>query len=535
MTEFDIVVHGGTVVDGTGSPVRRADVGVSGDRIRAVGDLAGASAGAWVSAEDRVVCPGFIDMHTHSDLTALLEPACSSKARQGVTTELVGHCGFSAFPLVHGTNQERTLLDGAILTGEGIEAGWTSCAGYLEAIARARPAINVATLVGNGTVRSAVIGFDQRPATPAELRKMRREVARAMEEGAFGLSTGLTLYPSSVAETDEVVALCEEVARYGGLYDTHVRHLPGWYFKSSEEAIHIGRRTGVPVQIAHLFLPAPLHAGQGARLLEIIETAREAGDDVTFDAYPYLAAGCPMGELMPDWLQDGGTQAMLDRAADPSLRQKAIAETAGVGGRRLPRDWTRVVVASSGPRGDPAWNGQIVKSLADAAGVSPEEMALEILVQSADQAQLIVFNRAEEDVEQFISHPMGMIGSDGKAISADGRWSNALVHPRFYGTFPRVLARYVRERRSLSLEEAIRKMTSLPARRLQLDRRGQVREGYVADLVILDPAAVQDQATFERPHQYPLGISHVMVGGQWVIVDGEQTPARPGAVLRRGA
>jgi N-acyl-D-amino-acid deacylase len=535
LSAFDTVILGGTVIDGTGSAGRRADVGVTGDRITAVADLVEASSNLRVAADGQIVCPGFIDMHTHSDLTALLEPSCSSKVRQGVTTELVGHCGFSAFPLVRGAAQERAMLDGAILTGEGIQATWCGCAGYLEALEDAGPALNVATLVGNGTVRSAVIGYDQRPPTVDELREMREKVAQAMEEGAFGLSTGLTLYPSSVAEADEVVALCEEVARYGGLYDTHVRHLPGWYFKSSEEAIAIGRRAGVPVQIAHLFLPAPLHAGQGARLLEIIETARAEGDDVTFDAYPYLAAGCPMGELMPDWLQDGGTEAMLARAADRSLRQKAIAETAGIGGRRPPRDWSRVVIASCGSRGDPAWNGRTVEELAQAAALSSEEMAVDIMLQSGDQAQLIVFNRAEEDVEQFVSHPLGMIGSDGKAIRADGIWSRTLVHPRFYGTFPRVLARYVRERRSVGLEEAIRKMTSLPAARLRLDRRGKVREGYAADLVILDPAAVQDQATFEQPHQYPLGISHVMVNGQWVVYDGAQTPARPGAVLRHRA
>ena len=535
MSAFDTVILGGTVIDGTGSAGRRTDVGVTGDQIAAVADLSEASADLRVAAGGRVVCPGFIDMHTHSDLTALLEPSCSSKIRQGVTTELVGHCGFSAFPLVHGAAQEHSILDGAILTGEGIRATWSDCAGYLEALEDAGPALNVATLVGNGTVRSAVIGYDQRGPTAAELKEMRKKVAQAMEEGAFGLSTGLTLYPSSVAGADEVVALCQEVARYGGLYDTHVRHLPGCYFSSSEEAIAIGRRAGVPVQIAHLFLPAPLHAGQGARLLEIIQTAREGGEDVTFDAYPYLAAGCPMGELMPDWLQDGGTEAMLARSADPSLRRKAIDETAGIGGRRPPRDWSRVVVAGSGPRGDRAWVGRTVAELGQAASLSPEEMAVEIMLQSRDQAQLVVFNRAEEDVELFVSHPLGMIGSDGKAIRADGIWSREMVHPRFYGTFPRVLARYVRERRSMSLEEAIRKMTSLPAARLGLERRGQVQEGCAADLVILDPENVQDRATFEQPHQYPVGISHVMVNGQWVVFDGAQTTARPGAVLRHRA
>lgn len=535
MATLDVLITGGRLIDGTGRPGRRADVGVSGDHIAAVDDLSAATAASVVDAAGNVVCPGFIDMHTHSDLTALVEPGCASKVRQGVTTELVGHCGSSAFPLAKGTPQERAMLDSAVLVGQGIQADWSDCAGYLATLGKARPALNVATLVGNGTVRSAVMGYDQRPPTANELKEMRRHVARSMEQGAFGLSTGLTLYPSSVAQTDEVVALCEEVARYGGLYDTHVRHLPGWYFKSAEEAIEIGRRVGIPVQIAHLFLPASIHGGQASKLLAIIERARQEGDDVTFDAYPYLAAGCPMGELMPDWLQDGGAEAMLARTADPAVRQKAIAETAGLEGGRPPRDWSKVVIATGGPHGDPAWDGRTVDELAQEVDLTPEEIALNILVQSRNQAGLIVFNRAEEDVERFVSHPLGMIGSDGKAISADGLWSKTLVHPRFYGTFPRVLARYVREHQTMSLEEAIRKMTSLAAGRLGLDKRGRIKENCAADLVILDPAAVRDRATFEQPHQYPLGISHVMVNGQWVVRDGEQTPARPGRVLRHNA
>lgn len=529
---FDILITGGKLIDGTGSPARQADVGIVGDRIKAIGALPQDNAANIVHAHGHVICPGFIDMHTHSDLTALLEPECSSKVRQGVTTELVGHCGFSAFPLAKGTPQERATLDSAVLTGMGIQADWTGCDGYLAALERAKPAFNIATLVGNGTVRSAVMGYDQRSPTSGELEKMRWLVAQSMEQGAFGISTGLTLYPSSVAQTEEIISLCETAARYGGLYDTHVRHLPGWYFKSAEEAIQIGRIAGLPVQIAHLFLPASIHRGQGRQLLQIIEDARQEGDDVTFDAYPYLAAGCPMGELMPDWLQDGGDEAMLARISDPNNRKKAISEVAGLTGDRPARDWCTVVIANSSQNGDPAWNSRTVKVIAEGSGLLPEEMALDILAQSRNQAELIVYNRAEEDVEQFISHPLGMIGSDGKAITANGPYSKTLVHPRYYGTFPRVLARYVRERRTMQLEEAIRKMTSLPAGRLGLPNRGMIRENYLADLVILDPDTVQDNATFERPHQYPTGISHVMVNGQWVVFGDQQTEARPGLVLR---
>ncbi|HIC87934.1 MAG TPA: D-aminoacylase [Anaerolineae bacterium] len=532
MATFDVIIEGATLVDGTGAPARPADVGVAGSRVRAIGDLSAAVAEDIVEARGSVVCPGFIDMHTHSDLTPLMDSRCASKVRQGVTTELVGHCGFSAFPLVKGTSQERTGVDRAVFMGADIQANWSDCAGYLAALEQARPAFNMATLVGNGTIRSAVAGYDNRPPTADELKAMRWQVAQAMEQGAFGLSSGLTLYPSSVAQTDELVALCKEAARWGGLYDTHTRHLAGWHFKAVEEAIEIGRRAGIAVQVAHLCLIDPRYWGQTGQLFEIMESARAHGVEITFDAYPYTAAGCPFSEAMPGWVQSGGTEAMLNRLADLAVRGKVLSEANVSWFSGIPVPWDKVVIAWGGPYGDPAWLGKTVQELAEGAGITPEEMMLEVLVQSQDVGLMIVHNRLEEDVEQFVSHPYGMIGSDGIAVAPDGPWGKSLVHPRFYGTFPRVLAHFVRERKAIPLEEAIRKMTSLPADRLGLRDRGRLEEGFAADLVIFDPATVQDRATFENPHQYPTSISHVMVNGQWVVRDGEQTEARPGQILR---
>jgi len=535
MTTFDVLITGATLIDGTGSQRRRADVGVRGGRVEALGDLSAASATDVLDAGSSVVCPGFIDMHTHSDLTPLQDPRCASKIRQGVTTELVGHCGFSAFPLVRGTSQEETELSRAVFMGRTGRARWSDCAGYLQALERAGPAFNMATLVGSGTVRSAVVGYDNRPPRSEELAAMRGEVARAMEQGAFGLSSGLTLYPSSVAQTDELVALCEEAAQWDGLYDTHTRHLAGWHFKSVEEAIEIGRLAGVAVQVAHLCLIDPGVWGQTGRLFEIMEEARATGVDVTFDAYPYTAAGCPFSEAMPDWVQDGGTDAMLARLADPATRQRTLSEAGTTWFSGLPLRWDKCVIAWPGPHGDPSWVGGNIAELAAQRKVSPEEMLLDILVQSKDIGLMIVHNRLEEDVEQLIAHPLGMVGSDGIAVAADGPWAESPVHPRFYGAFPRVLARFVRERQALPLEEAIRKMTSLPADRLGLRDRGRLKRGCAADIVVFDPTTVQDQATFEQPHQYPTGISHVLVNGQWAVRDGEQTGARAGQVLRRAS
>jgi N-acyl-D-amino-acid deacylase len=416
--------------------------------------------------------------------------------------------------------------------GRDIEADWSTCAGYLEALERAKPAFNMATLVGNGTIRSAVLGYDHRPPTTAELEAMCRQVAVALEQGAFGLSSGLTLHPSSVAQMDELVELCTEAARRGGLYDTHTRHLAGWHFASVEEAIEIGRYTDVAVQVAHICIIDPRHWGHAEHLLGIIERARMDGVDITYDAYPYTAAGCPFSEFMPEWVQSGGTEAMLGRLDDGATRQRVLAEADKTWAGGLPQRWETVVIAWGGPHGDPSWTGKTVAELAVEAGISPEEMMVAIVAQSQDIGLMVVHNRLEEDVERFVSHPVDMTGSDGIAISADGPWARSPVHPRFYGVFPRVLAHYVRERKAMTMEGAIRKMTSLPADRLGLSDRGRLREGYAADLVVFDPDRVQDCATFEHPHQYPLGISHVMVNGQWVVRDGKQTKARPGQILR---
>ena len=415
----------------------------------------------------------------------------------------------------------------------GVPGGWSDCAGYLAALEAVRPAVNIATMVGNGTIRAKVMGYDNRPPTGDELEAMRREVAIAMEQGAVGFSTGLTLYPSSAASTDEVTELCREAARYGGIYNTHTRHVAGWHFKSVEEAIEIGRQADIAVEVAHLALIDPNHWHEADDMLGIIERARASGLDVTFDVYPYLAAGCPFSEAMPDWVQDGGTEAMLQRLSDPATRRQVLDEAGRTWAAGIPLRWERVVVAACGPYGDPAWCGRTIAELAADAGMPREEMMLEVVRRSHDIGLMIVFNRVVEDVQTFIAHPLGMIGSDGLAITADGPWGRSPVHPRFYGAFPRVLAQFVRERGALSLPAAIRKMTSQPADRLGLADRGRVAEGLVADLVVFDPQAIQDMATFEEPHQYAAGIPHVLVGGQWAVRDGEQTTVRAGKVLTR--
>jgi len=531
---FDVLIRRGTIIDGSGQPGFIGDVAVSGDRITAIGSLVGAEAAQVVNATGLVVCPGFIDIHTHSDLTLLRDGRATSKVCQGVTTELVGHCGFSAFPLLPGTPQERTEIERGLLMGAGLQATWHDLAGYLGQVARTPPAVNVGSLVGHGTVRSAIVGYGNRRPTPEELSAMRRLVAEAMEQGAFGLSTGLTLAPSSFAEADEIIALAEEVARYGGLYITHTRHLANWERKAIAEAIAVGERAGLPVQIAHQCIIDRRHWGMAAELLGMLEEARRRGVDITFDVYPYTAASTHLSEFLPEWTLDGGTDAMVTRLRDLSVRRRVRQEIAAgyLGG--IPFQWDTLFIASAGTHGDLAWEGHTIAELAESAGLPPDEILLTLLEGSQDGALCVIFNRDEQDVRAFLSHSLSSIGSDGLAIVPDGPWGRTLVHPRFYGTFPRVLGHYSRELGLLPLPMAVHKMTGAPATRLALKGRGLLAPGYYADIVVFDPATVSDTATFQEPHRLPTGIEYVFVNGQAVLWEGKQTAARAGRPLRRG-
>ncbi len=527
---LDIVIRNATVVDGTGAKAFQADVGVRGQRIEAIGDLGGAAAGQTLDAAGLCVSPGFVDMHTHSDLSIMEDPRAQSKVRQGVTIELVGHCGFSPFPL---QGKGATLFRPATYSAHIPDVDWTDLAGYAARINRQGASIHVAPLVGHVAVRGAVIGYEDQAPTPAELEAMRRLVAEAMEQGAFGLSTGLTLAPSSYADMEEIVALAEVAGRYGGIYDTHARLWDGRHFSASEEAIEVGRRAGVKVQYAHIAIIDPRYQGQAAQLAALYERANADGVDAAFDVYPYVAAGTSLSQMLPGWVQSGGLPAMLDRLRDAATRRRIFEEVNAGWFRGIPWDWKTFYVASPGAKGDRAWMGKHLEQLADDWRVAPAEAFLRIIDISEDGARVTIFNRTEEDMQVFLRHRLSTVGSDGSAISADGPQAQALVHPRYYGAHARVLGRYVREKKLLTLEEAVHKMTLQPALRLGLRRHGRLAPGYAADLVIFDAGVIADRATFEQPHQYAVGVQHVMVNGQWVIRDGEHTGARPAGVLRR--
>jgi N-acyl-D-aspartate/D-glutamate deacylase len=395
--------------------------------------------------------------------------------------------------------------------------------------------LNVAPLVGHAALRMAVGLADNRAPTEDELRSMRRLAAESIEQGAFGLSTGLTLAPSMYASTDEIVSLAEAVSPYeDAFYATHARVWAGWHVRAIEEAVTIGRRAGLPVQFSHIAIIDPRFHGAGPEMVGVIERALDEGVDVTCDAYPYAAAGTPLSQLLPSWLQEGGVGAMLGRLRDPVARGRAREDMRGGYFGGIPWNWDRLVVSYVDSDRNRGVIGLTIEEIAESRSSGPIETFLALVEEEDNHVGVVAHNRVESDVRFFMTHPQVMIGSDGRAISPRGLWSKDKPHPRFYGTYPRILGRYVRDEGVLSLEQAVHKMTAFPARRLGLRDRGRIAEGLVADIVIFNPETIIDRATFEEPHQLAEGVAHLFVAGAPVIVDGKHTGARPGRVLRRG-
>lgn len=528
----DLLLRGATVVDGTGAEPFVADVAVTGDRIVAVGDLIDVRAARVIDLQGRVVCPGFIDIHTHSDVSLLLDPAGESKVLQGVTTEVTGNCGFSAFPFsadhldLHVDHLARIGDDPL----EPADLTWHDLDGYAARLEENPPALNVATLVGHGTVRVAVMGVDQRRATGDELEQMRRLVAQSLDQGAFGMSTGLTHIPSGYGDTDEVRELVRVVASRDALYATHSRATAGEGFAAVEEAISTCSDVGARLQFSHAAINEPSKWGRAAEHCALFEEAEAAGLDAWFDVYPYDASSSSLTQYLPPWVQAGGTDGMRELLAEGANRERAERELAAGWMNGIPWFWDKVVISRSGP-GREDIVGLSIEEAAARAGVDPAAFTLDLCLEHGNSVQVVLFYRTEADMTAFLAHRLSVVGSDGSAVPLDQ--GGLKPHPRGFGTFPRILGRYVRVQGVLTLAQAVRKMTGAVAARLQINDRGTVREGMIADLVVFDPATVIDGATFTEPAQRPVGISHVVVNGTVVVDDGEQTSARPGRVLRR--
>ena len=532
---FDILIVGGLVVDGSSRPAVQADIGIEGDKITAVGDLKDAEATRVIHAAGLVVSPGFIDIHTHSDLSLLVEPCGMSKVRQGVTTEVSGNCGYSPFPI----SPERTSLLRACLSdlfGEEEDWTWTDLRGYRDVVEKQGVGVNIAPLVGHSAIRGTIVGFEDRPATPDEIQAMQKITDEAFEQGAFGLSTGLTLPPSAYGDTEEIVALAEAMAAYPRrFYTSHIRAWAGYHIKGVEEAIDIGRQADVAVQVSHMAVNDPPYWGQADTVIAVCEEAVAEGLDVTFDVYPYAASSSGFSQCLPTWAQSGGQDALLARLRDPQTRREIRADMAKNGlFKGWPWLWDRLQVSTAHTPEVKAYEGLTFQQAAEMMDLDPLDAALTLMEIDEARLRIIFYYRTEGDMRAFLRHPMGMMGSDGLAVQPGGKLGQGKPHPRSYGAHARVLGRYVRDDPILTLEEAVYKMSGQVADRLGLTDRGRVAVNQVADIAVFDPATVIDQADFENPHQYPIGISYVLVNGQLAVDKGTHTGVLAGRVLEPG-
>lgn len=526
---FDLLIRHGTVIDGRGGPGMAADLGITGGRITAMAPQLDGEARQEIDASGRVVAPGFIDVHTHSDFTLLSAPGADSKVRQGITTEVVGNCGFSPAPVAP---QSLDLLKEYVgFLNPHLPWDWRRLGEYYERVHERGCAINIAPLVGHGAVRIAVMGFDDRPPSADELLRMQRLVGEAMDDGAFGISSGLIYTPGCYGDTPELVALAEVARQGGGLYATHMRGEGGTLEESIAEALRIGEEAGIPVQISHLKASGRENWGKMARALRLIEAGRERGIEVTADIYPYIAGSTTMTSLFPAWTLEGGVARFLARIADADTRRRIIDEVQGgqEGWSRANGSvgWHDILISSCQQQ---QFEGKTVAQVAAMMGQEPADAMMDFLLAEQGKASIVLFMMSEDNVARGIAHPLLMIGSDSLALAA-GRGGKP--HPRTYGTFPRVLGKYVRQEGIITLEDGVRKMTSMAAEKLGLTDRGVLAEGKAADITIFDAATVIDVATFEDPHRYPVGIDYVIVNGQIVVEHGEQHAVLPGQILQK--
>jgi N-acyl-D-amino-acid deacylase len=529
---FDVLIRNGHVMDGTGSPWYSADIGIRNGRIAAIGRLQDATAKTTIDAQNRLVTPGFIDMLGQSELTILVEPHLPSKVFQGITTEITGE-GDSVAPI-----NERTLeADRIGYEHLKITPDWRTLAQYFARLERQGMGINLATYVGATSVRRVVIGDDNRAPTPQELQQMKQLVADAMRDGAFGLSTSLQYAPAPYASTEELIALASEAGRFGGIYSTHMRSEQNAIMEALEETIRIGREAHVPVEIWHLKTAGKSNWGKMKDVIAKIEGARSSGVDVTADTYAYTAWFNSFSAFVPPWAHDGGEAKLIERMKDPAtrarIRKDMTTETT---------EWDNEWLAIPGPESilicvvqNPALQPLQGKTLAQAAAArhqDPIDALLDILIEDKAYTSVAVFGMQEGDVALALQQPWVAIDNDSEGTAPTGILGQEHPHPRAYGTFPRILRKYVREEHRLTLQDAIRKFTSLPAQRLGLTDRGVLKQGLWADVAIFDPQQIRDVATFENPNQLSVGIQYLLVNGVPVISDGKPTNALPGKVLR---
>jgi N-acyl-D-amino-acid deacylase len=524
---FDIIIKGGMVYDGSGGPPRRADVGIKGDRIAAVGNLSRASSPTIIDATGHAVAPGFINMLSHSESSLIGDPRSLSELKQGVTTQIFGE--FSMGPLNDQMKQRMSQT-----RGDSIE--WTTLAEYLSYLEKRGIPQNVASFIGAGTIREHVIGLEDKPPTPAQLDQMRELVRREMEAGALGITTALIYPPAFFAKTEELIELCKVAAKYKGKYTTHMRSEGNQLIEAVEETIRISREAGLPAEIYHLKASGAANWSRMDQVFRMIRKARRQGLKITADMYTYTAGGTGLDASMPPWVWDGGREAGYKRLQDPDTRRK-IADAV----RTNSNEWEnlyalagtpdRLLLASFRSEKLKPLVGKTLGEVAKMRGKDPVETIMDLVLEDRSRVGTIYFLMSEDNLKKQIRQSWVSFGSDAASIAPEGDTLRSSAHPRAYGNFARLLGKYVREEKVITLTEAVRRLSSLPATNLGLNHRGFLKPGMFADVVVFDPQTIADRSTFENPHQLSVGVKDVFVNGRQVLKDGEHTGAKPGKAL----
>ena len=528
----DIIIKDALVIDGTASRPFEADLAVKGQTISEVGRIDHTQAGTVIDAGGCVVAPGFIDMHSHADFSLPVLPTADSLLHQGITSAVVGQCGLSPAPLLEETRQEVVGALGGFFSGIAHSlpwSEWNSFEDFLAFLMRRGVSLNVLPLVGQGIIRASVMGFSEGRADKDQMDRMKAELKKALDQGAIGLSTGLIYPPGFFTSTEELIELTKIVGDRNGFYFSHIRGEGDTLLEAVEEAIRIGRETGTAVQISHFKAARLSNWAKSPQALELIRRAQLQGLDITADLYPYRAGSTSLATLLPAWAHVGGPAETLKRLANPEQRSKMTADMIS-GGYARGVEFKDVLITSSPRRTE--YEGRYISDLAALTGQSPYEWLFDALEQTKLDISMAVFGMSQENRLQEIRFPGMMIGTDGTGLAASGPMARGVPHPRNYGAFPRVLGRFVRDLRIIKLEEAVHKMTGLPAGKLRLHDRGLIKPGLAADLVVFDPATVSDTATYDQPHQYAKGIFHVIVNGRFVVRDAAHTGSRPGLILK---
>lgn len=526
--DLDIVIKDGRIFDGSGSEAFEADIGIKGDSINEIGKISISRAKTVIKAKNLAVCPGFIDAHDHTDVHLLVNPKAESSVRQGITTLVSGNCGGSPFPVAEEVYEEmkKDLKD-----IYQIDLSWTDIKGFFSRLEESGIALNYSSLVGQGTIRGAAMGFNDRPPSHSELEQMKLMVAENIKGGAVGLSTGLEYAPGSYAQKEEIEELVKVVSQYQGVYATHMRDEGDRLLEALDEAIEVSRKTGASLQISHFKIAYPRNWHKIDEALSRVEKAKTGGVSIFCDRYPYIAGSTGLSYYFPLWAREGTTEEFLARLKNPQLESRLMAY-ASEQEKKL-SSWDKVVISSVYTEENKRFEGKSVLEGAEEAGKSPFDFMRDLLIEEKNRVSMVTFMMTEENLKKILSHPLVGVGTDGSAVAPYGPLRRGKPHPRLYGTFPRILGKYIREEKIVPMPEMLKKMTSLPAQKFGFMRRGLLKREYFADIVVFDEDKVIDKATWTEPHQYPVGIECVIVNGQVVVNRGEHTGNLPGKVLRK--